>query len=209
MRQRGNYHRAVFFLPHRAHAHGAAPVFINFTNLGARGNDFRFGRVVRAVDNIQHLVQRGFRLLNQGDRGFCHFTQVVRRNIGRHADRDTGCTVKQDVRQTRRQHFRLLHCSVEVWHPVSGSLAEFTQQQFGVSGQAGFGITHRREGFRIVRRPPVPLAINQRITVRERLRHQHHGLIAGAVSVRVVFTQHVADGTGGFFKFGAGIQPQL
>ena len=27
--------------------------------------------------------------------------------------------------------------------------------------------------------------------------------------MRMVFTQHVTDGTGGFFKFGAGIQPQF
>ena len=207
MRQCGNHHRAVFFRPYRAHTYGAASVFVNLTNLRPRGNNLRFGRVIRPLHDVQQLIQRCFRLLNQGNRRFRHFTQVMRRNVRRHTNGNTGRAVQQNIWQTRRQHLRLLHGAVEVWHPVRRSLAKFTQQNFRIFRQAGFGITHRREGFRIVRRPPVPLPVNQRIAVRERLRHQHHRFITSAVAVWVVFTQYVTDGTGGFFKFGAGIQP--
>ena len=209
MRQRGDHHGAVFFIPHRAHAHGAATVLVDFADFRTRGNDFGFGREVRALHDIQQIVERGFRLLNQGDGGFRHFTQVVRRNVRRHTDRNPGGAVQQDVRQTRGQHLRLLQRTVEVRYPVNGPLPQLAQQHFGIFREAGFGITHRREGFRIVRRPPVPLTIHQRVAVRERLRHQHHCFIAGAVAVRMVFTQYVTDGTGGFLELGGGIQPQF
>ena len=209
VRQRGDHHSAVFFIPHRAHAHGAATVLVDFADFRTRGDDFRFSRIIRPLNDIQQLVERRFRLLNQGDGGFRHFTQVVRRNICRHTDRNTGGTVQQDVWQTRRQHLRLLHRTVEVWHPVNGSLTQLAQQHFGIFRETRFGITHRREGFRIVRCPPVPLTIHQRIAVRERLRHQDHRFITGAVAVRMVFTQHVTNGTGGFLELGGGVQPQF
>ena len=209
MRQRANHHRAVFFRPHGAHAHRTAAVLVDFANFRARGNDFRFGRVVRPLHDIQQLIERGFRFFQQRNRRLRHFTQVVRRNIGSHTDRNAGGAVQQDVRQTRRQHFWLLQRTVKVRHPIDGALTQFAEQQFGVFRQAGFGVTHRREGFRIVRRAPVPLPVYQRVAVRERLRHQHHRFIAGAVAVRVIFTQHVADGAGGFFELGAGVQAQL
>ena len=209
VRQRGDHHGAILFIPHRAHAHGATAVLVDFADFRTRGDDLGFGRIVRPLHDLQQIVQRGFWLLNQGDGRFRHFTQVVRRNVRRHAHGDTGRAVQQDVRQTRRQHFRLLHRTVEVWHPVDRPLPQLAQQHFGIFRQAGFGITHCRKGFRIVRRPPVPLAIHQRIAIRERLGHQHHRFIAGAVAVRMVFTQHVADGTGGFLKLGGSIQPQF
>ena len=124
MRQRGNHYRTVFFIPHRAHAHGATAVLVNFADFRARGDDFRLGRVVRALNDIQHLVERGLRFFNQGNRSFCHFAQVVRRNVRRHTDGDTGGAVQQDVRQARRQHFRLLHGAVKVRHPISRALPQ-------------------------------------------------------------------------------------
>jgi hypothetical protein len=48
--------------------------------------------------------------------------------------------------------------------------------------------------------PKVALAFDQRIAVRERLRHQHQRFVAGAVAVRMVFADHVADGARGFLR---------
>ena len=182
---------------------------VDFANFRPRGDDLRLGREIRPLYDIQQFVEGGFRLLNQRNRRFGHFPQVVRRNIGRHAYRDAGGAVQQDVRQTRWQHFRLLQRAVKVWHPVDRPLPQLAEQQLGILRQAGFSVTHGGERFGIVRRPPVSLTIHQRIAVRERLRHQHHRFIAGAVAVRVIFTQHVADGAGGLFEFRAGVQPQL
>ncbi|MNT29629.1 hypothetical protein D3C72_1653790 [compost metagenome] len=133
----------------------------------------------------------------------------MRRDIGRHAHGNAGGAVQQNVGQTCRQHLRFLHSAVKVRHPVNGALTQLGQQHFRIFGQPRFGITHRGEGFRIVRRTPVPLAVYQRIAIREWLRHQYHSFITGAVAVRMVFTQHITDGTGGFFEFGAVAQPQF
>ncbi|CSA65835.1 Uncharacterised protein [Vibrio cholerae] len=52
-----------------------------------------------------------------------HFTHVMRWNVGGHTYRDAGDTIEQNVRQTRWQHFRLLHGAVKVWLPIYGALA--------------------------------------------------------------------------------------
>ena len=97
MRQCGNHHRAVFFRPYRTHTYGATSVFVNLTNLCPRGNDLRFGRVIRPLHDIQQLIQRRFRLLNQGNRCFCHFTQVMWRNVRCHTNGNTGRAVQQNI----------------------------------------------------------------------------------------------------------------
>ncbi len=48
----------------------------------------------------------------------------------------------------------------------------------------------------------VALAVDQRIPIRERLRHQHHRLVTSRVAVRMIFTDHVADGARRFLVFG-------
>ena len=63
--------------------------------------------------------------------------------------------------------------------------------------------------FGIIRRTPVTLAIHQRVAVAERLRHQHHGFVAGAVAVGVELTEHVTDGTRRLLVLGIGVQAQL
>ena len=50
--------------------------------------------------------------------------QVVRRDVGGHADRDAGGAVQQHVRQARRQQRGLLQRAVEVRRPVDRALAE-------------------------------------------------------------------------------------
>ena len=209
MRQRGDHHFAVLFFPHCALTHRSAAALVDLADLGARGDDFRFGREIRPLYDIEQIVQRGFRIIDQRDGRLRHFAQVVRRNVGRHADGDAGGAVQQNIRQARRQHLRLVQRAVEVRHEIDRALPQLAQQHFGVARQARFGITHGGERFRIVRRAPVPLTIHQRIAVGERLRHQHHRFVAGAVAVGMIFTQHVADGARRFLEFRAGVQPQL
>ena len=126
--------------------------------------------------------------------------QVVRRNVGRHADRDAGRAVEQHVRHARRQPRRLLLRAVVVRREIDRALAELGEQQLGDRRQLRFGVAHRRERFRIVGRTEVALAVDQRIAVRERLRHQHHRFVARAVAVRVEFADHLADRARGFLR---------
>src|SRR3546814_20893873 len=61
----------------------------------------------------------------------------------------------------------------------------------------------------LVLRAEVALAVDQRIAVRERLRHQHHRLVAGGVAVRVELADHAADGARRLLRLGRRTERQL
>ena len=94
------------------------------------------------------------------DAGVRHLAQIVRRDVGGHADRDAGAAVQEHHRQARRQHHRLIEHAVEVGREVDRALLDLAEQQFGMGGQPRFRIAHRGVGLRVVRRAPVALAID-------------------------------------------------
>ncbi len=149
------------------------------------------------------------RVIQQADAGADHFAQVMRRNIRGHAHGDTHGAVEQHVRHAGGQPAGLVHGAVEVRHPIHRALAQFAQQRFGDRAELGLGVAHRREALGIVRRTEVALAIDQRIAIRERLRHQHHRLVARGVAMRMELADDVADGARGLLGLGACGQAQL
>jgi hypothetical protein len=155
------------------------------------------------------ICDGGIRIVQQADAGADDFAQIVRRNIGGHTHRDAHRAVEQHVRQARGQPAGFFQRAVEVGHPVHGALAELAEQHVGDRIELGLGVTHGREAFRIVRRAEVALTVDQRIAVRERLRHQHHRFVAGAVAVRMELADHVADRARRFLRLGTGGQAKL
>ena len=193
---------AVFEMPGGAQADGAAPGAVEGGDFFARGDEFATGREVRRGDVLHDFVVGEQRVGKEGAAGGDDFAQVVRQEVGRHADGDTAAAVQEDVWQPGRQARGFLQGAIEVGDPGDGALFEFGKQGFGVAGQAAFGVAHGGEGFGVVRTAPVALPVHQRIAVGEVLRHQHHRFVAGDVAVRVVFADDVADGARGFFVFG-------
>ena len=63
-------------------------------------------------------------IVEQRDAGVRHLAQVVRRDVGRHADGDARAAVQQQVRHARRQDRRLLERAVEVRRPVDRAVPE-------------------------------------------------------------------------------------
>ncbi len=151
----------------------------------------------------------GLGVAQQVTGGLDHLVHVVGRDIGGHAHGDAGAAVEQHMRQPRRQHHRLVHGAVEVGSPVHGALAELGEQHLGELRQPRLGVAHGGERLGVVGTAPVALAIHQRVAVAERLGHQHHRLVAGAVAVGMELAQHVADGTRRLLVLGAGIEGQL
>ena len=101
--------------------------------------------------------------------GIADFAKIVRRDVGRHSDGDTGRSVDQHVGQPGREHHWLVLPVVEVGDKVDGVLVYVRQQLFGNRGQAGLRVPHR------CRRVPVDaaevaLAGDQRVPQREFLR---------------------------------------
>ena len=152
-------------------------------------------RKSRARDVLHQLIDGQSAVVDQGQTGLNHFAQVVRRNIGRHTDGDTGRTVDQQVRDLGRHHSRDHLGAVIVRHPVHSFFVQVGQQFVGDLVHADFGITHCRRGV-TVDGTEVPLTIHQRVAHGEILRHPHDSVIHGAVTVGVIFTDHVTDHTG-------------
>ncbi len=151
------------------------------------------GREVGAGDRPHQLLERDVGVVDQQVEGVHHLAQVVRRDVGRHADGDAGGAVDQQVGDARRQHQRLLLRAVVVGPPVHRLLVDvLADHLLGELGQAHLGVTHRRRVV-AVERAEVALAVDQRVAHGEVLRHAHDGVVDGGVAVRVVLAHHVAD----------------
>ena len=79
------------------------------------------------------------------DGGRDDFLEVVRWNVCRHTDSNTGCAIEQQIGHLRRQHSWLFEGAIEIRLPIHRSLTELREEHIGVSGQSRFGITHGGE----------------------------------------------------------------
>ena len=131
-------------------------------------------------------------IVDQRDAGVDHLAEIVRRNVGRHADRDAARAVDQQVREARRQDHRLLLVAVVVRLEVDGVLVDVVEQRHGRPGQAALGVAHRRRRI-AVDRAEIALPVDQRQAHGEVLRHAHQRVVDRLVAVRMVFAHHVAD----------------
>ena len=118
--------------------------------------------------------------------------QVVRRDVGGHADRDAGGPVDQQVRVARRQDRRLLRPAVVVRLEVDGVLLDVADHLERERRHPALGVPHG--GRRVVaRRAEVALAVDQRRAHHPRLREADQGVVDRGVAVRVVLTHDVTD----------------
>jgi cell division protein ZapA (FtsZ GTPase activity inhibitor) len=159
-------------------------------------DDQRSGREVRPRHDLEQRHVVDCRIVDQRHRGVDDLRQVVRRNVGRHADGDAARAINQQVRELRRQNRRLLAGAVIVVLEIDRVLVDIVQQVRGHTRHAAFGVAHgcRRIA---VDRAEVTLTINQRHAHGERLRHAHKRVIDRLVAVRVPAADHIADDVGG------------
>ena len=176
-----------------AHDHPAATGAITFLHPG-QAVDESPGREIRRGHVFDQLLDIQVGVVQQRQTGIHHFAHVVRRNIGRHAHRDTGRTVHQQIGEARREYQGLVFGTVVVGSEVDGFLVQVGDQLMGDFRHADLGVTHRRRVV-AVHRTEVTLSVHQRVAQREILRHTHDGVIYRCVAVRMVLTDHVADDT--------------
>ena len=175
----------------RPHGHAAAALLVALLDALLAVDDAA-GREVGPLDESPQVLDGGRRRVDQvGDR-LHYLGEVVRRNVGRHADRDARGTVHDQVRQLGREHRGLLQPVVEVGDEADGVLVDVLQHRHRDFGQAGFGVAVGR-GRIAVDRAEVPLPVHQRIAQREILHHAHQRVVDRHVAVRVVLAEHVAD----------------
>ena len=147
---------------------------------GARGEIWRGDVLHQPVDGDVWIV-------DLGDDAVDDLGEVVRRDIGRHADGDAVAAVDQKVREARRQHGRLHARIVEGGIVVYRLFIEVAQHLRRQLRHPRFRIAHRC-GRVAVYRAEVAVAVYQGEVDGEVLRQAHEGVVHGGVAVRVVFT---------------------
>ncbi len=157
----------------------------------AASHDDAAGREVGAFDDREQLRNRDLVVVHHETQRRADLAQVVRRQTRRHADRDSVGTVAEQVRETTRQHGRLHATLVVVRLVVDRLLLEVVHHRDRGARHARLRVSHC--GRRIaVDRTEVSLAVDERITQREVLRHSHERRIDHRLTVRVVVARRVA-----------------
>ena len=179
----------------RPHHDRAAPGRVGGADAGA-AQDGAAGREVRPRHDRHQLLEVDLGPVHHGQRRVDHLAEVVRRDVGRHADRDAAGAVDEQVRIACRQDDRLLLLAVVIVLEVDGVLVDVLDQRQRGGRQTRFGVAHRRRRI-AVDRSEVALTVDQRQAHRERLRHADERVVDRAVAVRVILAHHVADDAGG------------
>src|SRR6516164_8098135 len=120
----------LFDLHHAAHPDGAAAGLVGVGDALASDNQSGGGEV-GALDPFAHGGQGGFLVglvvFEAPEHRLGQLPQVVRRDVGRHADRDAARTIGQQVGEPAGQHRRLLHPTVVVGYEIDCLLVDFAQ----------------------------------------------------------------------------------
>ena len=142
---------------------------------------------------LQQFVERDVGLVHQGENGVDRLAEIVRRDVGRHADRDAAGAVDEQIGKARRQDDRLFFLLVIVRLEVDGVVLEIVEQSDRDRREPRLGVALRR-GRVAVDRAEIALPVDERRAHREVLRHAHERVVDRKLAVRVILTDHVADG---------------
>ena len=158
---------------------------------GAAENDAA-GREVGPGNDAHQFIDAEIGIFDQRDAGIDHLAEIVRRDVGRHADRDAAGAVHQQIGEAGRQHHRLLLVAVVVRLEIDGILVDILEQLHRRPAETAFGVTHGRRRI-AVDRAEIALPVDQRQAHGEILRHAHQRVVDRLVAVRMIFAHHVAD----------------
>ncbi len=157
---------------------------------------------------LHQLGDRDLGLVDLGADGVDRLGEIVRREIGRHADGDAGAAVDQEVREGGGEHDRLHVLLVVGGLVIDRVLADVVHQDGAEVGQARLGVPHGR-GRIALDRAEVALALDQPLAHRPGLRHVDQGRVDGLVAVGVILLHRVADDTGALRGRAARMQSHL
>ena len=142
---------------------------------------------------LQQFVERDVGLVHQSEKPVDHLAEIVRRDVGRHADRDAACAIDKQIGKARRQNDRLELLLVIVRLEVDGILVEVVEHRHRDGREARLGVALRR-GRIAIDRAEIALPVDERRAHREVLRHAHQGVVDRKLAVRMILADHVADG---------------
>ena len=198
---------ALFLIPFGAGAERAAPGHVGFGDALLGIDDDAAGREIRTLDPFQQRLRLGLGLVDQMQGCVAQLGHIVRRDRGRHADRDALRAVGEQVRKAAGQHDRLFGLAIVIGAEFDAVLVDALEQQPRDVGHARFGITVGG-GIIAVDIAEIALAVDQRIARGEILREAHQRVIDRLVAMRMERAHHVADDLGRFLERRAGVEPQ-
>ena len=139
--------------------------------------------------------------------GVAKLGRVVRRDRGRHADRDALRAIGEQVRKPTRQDYRFFRRAIVIGTELDAVLVDTVEQKLRDSGHASFGIAI---GGRIIAVDvaEIALAVDQRIARGKILREAHQRIIDRLIAVRMERAHHVANDFCRFLERRAGVKPQ-
>ncbi len=129
----------------------------------------------------------------------------MRRNVGRHPDRDTIGAVDQKIRNLARQELGLLIGAVVVGLEIDGVLVDIEQHPLGDASETRLGVAIRR-GRVAIDGAEVALPVDERVAERERLRHAHQRIVNRHVAMGMELLEHLADDARAFGMLAVGEQ---
>ena len=141
---------------------------------------------------LHQLVERDVGLLHHRQQRVDRLAEVVRRDVGRHADGDAAGAVDQQVGEPRRKDDRLLLLLVVVRPEVDRVLVEVVEQRGRDAVEPRLGVARGRRRI-AVDRAEVALPVDERGAHREVLRHAHERIVDREVPVRMEFAHRLAD----------------
>ena len=179
----------------RAHDDGAAAGAVGLVDAGP-AHDQGAGREIRPRQQLHDVFERGVGIGDQRQAGVDHLAQIVRRNVGRHADCNAAGAVDEEVGIARGQDDRLVPRFVVIVLEIDRVAVDIVEQRLRRLREPRLGVAHGRRRI-AVHRAEIALAVDQRQAHGEGLGHAHQRIVDRLVAVGMVFAHHVADDQGG------------
>ena len=184
------------------------PFFVDHAQIFSIGDDSAPQRKIGALNVLEQILRFGIGIFDQMDAGSDDFAEVVRRNIRRHAHRDSGSTVEQQVGEPGRQNNRFHLAAIIVRAHFNRLELQLFNQMLGNLRDLGFGITRRR-GRQPHDRTEVSLTMDQRVPQGEILRHPNQGVVNGHFAVRMIIAHRRTADFGAFERLAIGGEMQV
>ena len=102
------------------------------------------GREIRALHELHQVIERDVRIVDLRADAVDDFAEIVRRNVGRHADGDAGAAVDEQIRECARENGRLGSRLVVVRDEIDRVLVHVVHERGAEMRHARFGVTHGR-----------------------------------------------------------------
>ena len=159
------------------------------------------------VTNSISARSSAFGIVDQVDRGVDQLGDIVRRDRGRHADRDPARAIGEQIGEQAGEDLGLFLLAIVGRPEVDRALVEPGHQLHRDRGQPRLGVAVGG-GVIAVDIAEIALAVDQRIAKREILGEADHRVVDRLVAVRMIFADHVADDAGRFLVGAGRIEPQ-